>query len=308
MSVIGRLPAIVAFAVLLATPSFATERPADLRAQALEEVNADRTDHDLPPLKPADPLNEAAQFHAQDMLDRRYFEHVSPEGKNVQDRYLRFGGSRWRLVEENIAKCTNCSHTLNKARIEALEKGWMNSPEHRANILRGGLDRFGYGIAVDANGMLYAVQTFSGPGLPLGGAKRSDLRPIDHAKTRNLALGLVNDMRGQRSLPALLHSEALDGIAKSLLRQMSLSGAQPDLNATVTPEVGRQFKELRAGSAICGGCGTELVRADLDWLRQEWLKRSDSIVLAKSMTSFGFAASANGDGKKTAVAVVGVAR
>ncbi len=67
-----------------------------LRSEALELVNEDRAEYGLEPLELTESLNEAAQNHAEDMIEREYYAHVSPEGEAVQDRYIEQGGSRWR--------------------------------------------------------------------------------------------------------------------------------------------------------------------------------------------------------------------
>ena len=77
-----------------------------LRSEALELVNEDGAEYGLEPLELTESLNEAAQNHAEDMIEREYYAHVSPEGEAVQDRYIEQGGSRWRLVAGNIARCT----------------------------------------------------------------------------------------------------------------------------------------------------------------------------------------------------------
>ena len=49
-------------------------------------------------------LSQAAQLHAQDMLERQYFNHISLDGKNPRDRYIAVGGSPRVGVGENIIK------------------------------------------------------------------------------------------------------------------------------------------------------------------------------------------------------------
>ena len=167
---------LVAVAVLLAgvltaleaSPQPATGDLAQLRGRALALVNEARERHGLAHLELGADLNEAAQAHARDMLERGYYAHVSPEGETVADRYRATGGSPWHLVAENIARCLGCELPPSTARVEALHEGWMKSPPHRENILRRGLDRFGFGIIVRQDQRLYAVQTFAGPGMPRG--------------------------------------------------------------------------------------------------------------------------------------------
>jgi uncharacterized protein YkwD len=114
------------------------------------------------------------------MLRRHYYAHETPEGKNPRDRFLAAGGSPSSLVEENIARCAGCPVPPEAAAVDSLQRSWMNSPEHRENILARGIDRMGFGIAGD-QGALYAVQDFAGPGChaaPRMAEPRPSSRPI----------------------------------------------------------------------------------------------------------------------------------
>src|SRR5690606_8599801 len=61
----------------------------------LDLVNAERQERGLVPFQPDGTLDAAAQAHAEDMLRRDYYDHVSPGGQTVIDRYIAAGGSRW---------------------------------------------------------------------------------------------------------------------------------------------------------------------------------------------------------------------
>ena len=64
----------------------------------------------------------------------------------------------------------------------------MNSPGHRKNILLRGITEFGFGIAVDARGNLYAVQNFAGPGADTDAAG-DEIKPIGPEEQITLVLG-----------------------------------------------------------------------------------------------------------------------
>ncbi|WP_234300717.1 CAP domain-containing protein [Sphaerospermopsis aphanizomenoides] len=133
----------------------------ELQKFAVELVNRDRTLNNLKPLVTDPLLSQAAQRYAQDMMDRNYFSHISPEGKNPRDRYLAVGGSHHVGVGENIYKGTFSDLGLNYKQVENFQRGWMYSNGHRANILTPKYGKFGYGIAARPNGEIYAVQMFS---------------------------------------------------------------------------------------------------------------------------------------------------
>jgi uncharacterized protein YkwD len=133
----------------------------ELRTFALELVNRDRTINNLKSLKEDPLLSQAAQLHAQDMLNRQYFNHITPEKKSPRDRYLAVGGSRYLGVGENIIKDRVISLGLTYGEVEDFQRGWMYSNSHRQNLLTPQYTKFGYGITIGKNGQIYAVQMFA---------------------------------------------------------------------------------------------------------------------------------------------------
>lgn len=115
--------------------SRAEVRP-ELEARMLELVNQERAKAGLKPLKADPELAEVARAHSRDMLARGYFSHVTPEGKKASDR-ARQAGASYLLMGENLA----FAQTLPIA-----HQGLMNSPGHRANILRPQFGRVGIGV------------------------------------------------------------------------------------------------------------------------------------------------------------------
>ncbi len=285
-----------------------------LRQQALELVNQARIERGLSQLKPGHDLDEAAQLHAEDMLRRGYFSHTSPQGGNVQGRYVAAGGSRWELVAENIARCDGCAPPVTNATVEWLQNGWMNSPEHRENILRQGLTRFGFGVAADARKGLYAVQTFAGPGTPPGGGQGEAQAALSHDEIVARATALINAARRQANVGDLRASTALSGVARNLLPNPNAGEAALDIDgklydALPTDERG-QWRSLSVVAGSCGGCGADPTEADIRSFRDQWLAtpRYKPRLLDPDATSMGFVMRANGSGRKTAVLVLGAAR
>lgn len=135
----------------------------EVRQFALALVNRDRQLNGLSPLVEDPLMSQAAQNHSQDMLTRKYYSHVTPEGKTPTDRFALVGGRGG--VGENIMEQTGATGvTLNYRLIEEFQKGWMYSTGHRQNLLDPSYTRFGYGIVTDPmSGRAYAVQTFARP-------------------------------------------------------------------------------------------------------------------------------------------------
>ena len=132
----------------------------ELSSFALELANRDRTLNNLPPLQADSALSLASQLHAEDMLDRQYFDHISPDGKTPRDRYLAISTSPLQGVGENIVQGETKGLGLTYREAEKFQRGWMYSNGHRANLLTDKYTKFGYGVVTGANGQIYAVQMF----------------------------------------------------------------------------------------------------------------------------------------------------
>lgn len=130
---------------------------ADGLARTVGEVialtNSERAGAGLPPLA-ADPrLTAAAQAHSADMVTRAFYAHTSPDGREPWDRAAA-AGSRHRTVGENIA-CGQRSPA-------EVVRGWMDSPAHRANILKPAFTHLGVGFAGGGQDGTYWTQLFGG--------------------------------------------------------------------------------------------------------------------------------------------------
>lgn len=134
----------------------------ELRVFALELINRDRQLNRLPPLVEDSLLAQSAQSHAEDMKDRNYYAHLTPEGRIPTDRFASIGGQGG--VGENImlqSQSIGISSRLSWGLVENFQKSWMYSNGHRANLLNPHYTRVGYGIVSDPmTGKVYAVQNF----------------------------------------------------------------------------------------------------------------------------------------------------
>jgi uncharacterized protein YkwD len=104
-------------------------RLSNVQQAVLDLVNEERCENDLVPLKLDDQLTAAAEIHSADMALNRFFDHTSPDGSNPGSRATAQGYD-WVMVGENIAAGQSTpEEVVNGA------YGWMNSENHRANIL-----------------------------------------------------------------------------------------------------------------------------------------------------------------------------
>ncbi|WP_141578159.1 CAP domain-containing protein [Actinomadura sp. WMMA1423] len=120
-------------------------------AEVVSLTNAHRAAHGLRPLADDPWLTAAAQAYSEDMVTRRFYSHTSPEGTQPWDR-ARAAGSTHLGIGENIA----CGQ---RSPAEVVQ-GWMDSPGHRANILKPDFTHIGVGFQGGGKAGTYWTQLF----------------------------------------------------------------------------------------------------------------------------------------------------
>ena len=122
-------------------------------------TNQVRAQNGLPPLSVELSLIWAAQVHANDQAALNRLSHTGRHGdagqRIVGQRATR-RDYRWSAWGENVAAgAPDAASVLN---------GWMNSPEHRANILNPSYTDIGVGLAYSSNGTPYWTMVLARPG------------------------------------------------------------------------------------------------------------------------------------------------
>lgn len=110
-----------------------------LAGQVLALVNDERDKAGCDPVTEESHLDKAAQGHSDDMSERDYFSHDTPEGESFADRITAAGYPQ--PGAENIAKGATSA--------DQVMQMWMNSSGHRKNILNCSLKKLGVGVATD---------------------------------------------------------------------------------------------------------------------------------------------------------------
>lgn len=164
--------ALVACAIATAVmPAHATDVDEINLAQLENElawlINSERTQADLNPLSHDAKLSGVARAHSQEMRDMGYLAHESPveDHKTPMDRYVNAYGKRPAGLAENVSKLPGVG--LRRITSRKVHRAFMNSPEHRANILLQSATQVGIGCAVDADGVVWTTEMFA---LPAGQA------------------------------------------------------------------------------------------------------------------------------------------
>jgi uncharacterized protein YkwD len=114
-----------------------------VRAAVLCLLNEERARHGLPALARNPTLELASQRHSADMVARDYFEHETPDGIDPASRMFAAGYPRaGHLLGENLY----WGGQIAPVPIDAVD-AWLESPGHRANLLRPEFTDVGVGVA-----------------------------------------------------------------------------------------------------------------------------------------------------------------
>ena len=136
------------------TASSAFERETSKAIYVL--LNQYRVKNQLPPLMENAVLARVAQNFAAVMASKDKLDHFA-DGNDPGER-MRDAGYNWCSFAENIARST--AELSGSRMAKSFMQTWINSPGHRANMLKDGIRDVGIGIASDGRGRFYAVQTF----------------------------------------------------------------------------------------------------------------------------------------------------
>ena len=141
-----------------------TQGNSQIEMQIIQLINDFRIQNGVAPLNVNGQLNAAAALHSQDMaaisgaygawtgMQHELFGTLHPE---VMDRLTAVGYDNWTnsyAWGENIA--------FGYPDAASVVNAWINSPEHRANILDPTFTDTGVSVAVDSSGRLFFTQEF----------------------------------------------------------------------------------------------------------------------------------------------------
>ncbi len=109
-----------------------------LESVLIEETNASRSADNISTLEFSPLLSAAASAKAEDMAQKGYFAHISPEGVDPW-YWLDEVGYKYSYAGENLA--------INFSDSKDVVDAWMNSPGHKENILNDRFTEIGIGAA-----------------------------------------------------------------------------------------------------------------------------------------------------------------
>ena len=201
-------------------------------------VNQDRAARGLQPLHWDRALAMAAAQHANRMVAENTLSHQYPGEPDLLNRAV-LAGAHFQALAENIAIGPGA---------EALEKQWMNSAPHRANILDPRMNAIGIAV-LERGGYLFAVEDFSNEAESLGQGQVEQ-------RVEDLLHGQGIDLYGPHSIgeEACAMSEGIPASAEDIGQVRAVLRFQtPDLSR-LPGEIVQQLRSGHFVKAIVGSC------------------------------------------------------
>lgn len=118
-------------------------------------INNARVENGLNALAFDNTLNEVADIRSNDLINRNYFSHYTPEGTNVFD-VMRELGAGFKYAGENLAQASPAG----AGTADGFLNAWMASPTHKANILREQYTKIGVSM-VEVDGRRVVTTVFT---------------------------------------------------------------------------------------------------------------------------------------------------
>lgn len=126
-------------------------------ASVVSLTNEERAVKNLPALERNALLDLAARLKAEDMATKGYYAHIAPDGTTPMD-FVNRSGYRYRIIGENLV--------VERMSADQVVEAFMDSPGHRANILRKDFTEIGVGTAEGTHkgrDAIFTVQIFAAP-------------------------------------------------------------------------------------------------------------------------------------------------
>ena len=189
-------------------------------------------------------LREMALGHTEDMVDHRFFSHVSPSTGTSGDRAKR-SGILASIFGENIAMSPTA---------ETAHEGLMNSPGHRANMLRKEFTHVGI-AAAKGDGALVVTMVFGRRPNP------ADL-PANAAQVEAAIVAL----RASKGVSAVSSDPIYREAAQAGADELADGGDASDVSKAIDAGVKRAVQRLR--SSRPGACSFQVQLLELSQLAE----------------------------------------
>ena len=166
-----------------------------IEEKLLEWVNKERMSLNLNTLKFSPSLRTVALEHSKDMASQQKLTHLSSSGKSYLGRLVE-AGLFFIEIGENVA----VSDTFDA---EFIHQGFMESPEHRDNVLNPKYDTAGIGVVYSKDKKYFVTQDFS-----------QSLKKLETDEAEKFIQDEITKIRKENALPPLFFHNIANNFAR----------------------------------------------------------------------------------------------
>lgn len=149
----------------------------------VSQTNEKRLENNVSNLTTNEALTRAAELKAKDMASKGYFAHNTPDGKTPW-YFLEQVNYKYKYAGENLA--------VNFTESRDVTEAWMNSPGHRANIVKKEYTEIGIATAegfYEGSPATFVVQFFGTPSQVKSEVQKVTLNTNENTNVNNNVLG-----------------------------------------------------------------------------------------------------------------------
>jgi uncharacterized protein YkwD len=243
--VISNVPLYVGIAEPTASgPTGAVADPPQAEARMLVLVNEARRSAGVGALAPDSELRDLALQHTEDMVDHHFFSHVSQRTGTTGDRAKR-SGILASIFGENIAMAPTA---------ENAHEGLMNSPGHRANMLRPEFTHVGIAAAKGDNALVITMVFGRRP------------KPADLPGTAAQVEAAVAALRASKGVATVSPDPVYREAAQAGADELADGGDPKDVSEAIDKGLQRAVQRHKSGRP--GACSLQVQLLELSQLSE----------------------------------------
>ena len=217
-----------------AVPAAEAIEPKAAATELIALTNVSRTSNGLRSLFPDNRLNTVAISRSGDMLKRSYFSHTIPPNDTTVVDLLESLGVAFTSAGENIA----WNNAVDFTTVQGASEDFMNSLNHRQNVLDPRWDRLGSGVAQEGDRKMYTVLFLQLPSARQGKAASGNAQAP--AATTGASASVPSGSEGGGSGTSFTSRQATPSPSTEAEAPRGRSGAStPERSGLVSVSVGR---------------------------------------------------------------------
>jgi hypothetical protein len=195
--------------------------------QLLILTNQQRENNSLSALTDNPELDQAAANKALDMFNKDYWAHDAPDGTTPWV-FIKGAGYNYVYAGENLARgFNNASDVIN---------AWMNSPEHRQNVLSANYQDVGFAVAtgkLTGEDTVLVVEMLGSTSLAGSTVAKNTVPPTTEVAANTPANSMAKAPQSQATTAPVVNSSSINLLGSSVIKPLIHSNSFASISSGV---------------------------------------------------------------------------